>query len=398
MKKWKRSFISAITLISFAVILLTGCWDYRELERRAIIVGLGIEELPPERFAGKEMRMYQVIVQVVEAASASGQMGMGTQTGQQPKGYTNFIFKTPSIANGIEQITTQSDRFPILSHLQMIAVGEKVSEKGLNELFDFFSRFPQMRRHTEIVMTTGPITEYFTIPSVSEPTPSLHIAEITDSVQKTLIMPESNLGTVSKSVRSNTPFFLLTASINKRKQIVINQATVFQNFKKMGILSKNDIQNLSILHGEIERGVLNFPCYAGKKVGLQILKGKNNIRPTMKNNRPHITFQIELDTELMEYQCLGASFDKPNQLERAERIYSDILEKRLHKTIETLKKKYKADVFRLTTRLKNHPDMYKQIRKQPKTFFEQLTIDVNVDLKIRNIGDSLKTPHYKLKK
>lgn len=389
MKRWNKNVLSAIVMLLFSSILLAGCWDYRELEKRALVVGLGIDELPPSHFAGKEVRMYQIIVQVVETAGSSSQAAMQKQ--QQSAGYTNFIIQTPSITEGIQQIITQSERFPLLSHLQLIVLGEKLSKKGIHELFDFFTRFPQMRRHTEIIATTRPLIEYFTAPSTAEPTPSLHIASIADSVQQTLLMPESNLGIISKNIRNNTPFVVLTASLNKKGQIVINQGTVFQNAKKVGILSKSDIQNLSMLYGEIERGLLHFSCSQGK-AALQVLAGNSKIRPAIKNRKPHITFQIELETELTEYQCSDiASFDSPEQIRRMEQLYSNMLEEQLQRTAKKLTKKYKDDIFRLTSRLKNHPEMYEQIREHPEQFFEQWTVDINVNLKIRNIGNVLKT-------
>jgi spore germination protein KC len=390
-KKW--GFAAAI--ISVISALLAGCWDYRELENRAIVVGLGIDELPPARYKGEEMRMYQVVVQIVESAAEStgGQMGGGGGTqGQQQRGYTNFEIETPSITEGIERIVTRVDRMPNLAHLQAIVLSEKVARKGINELYDFFTRFPQMRRHTEIIVGKGSILEIFSTPSISEPTPTLHIAELANNVQQTLLVPESNLGTVSKSVRTKTPFLLLKASLDQKKQIVINEAAVFDNFNMVGSLSRDQMLDISILQDEIQRGVLHFPCYGGKKAGLQILAGDCKIRPEFRQGRPHVTFEVELDSEMMEYQCLGASFDKPEQIERLEQRVSDMLKNRLLKTAEELKNRYKADVFRLTTRLKNEPEMYEEIRKQPSEFFRKLVFDVTVDLKIRNIGNTLETP------
>ncbi len=393
-KQKARRVIFLAILISIGA-LTAGCWDYQELENRAIIIGLGIDELPPVKRKGYEIRMYQVVVQIVEAASAggTGQMGAGfNATGQQQRGYTNFIIETPSIAEGIERVVTRSDRMPNMSHLQTIALGEKVAKKGINELYDFFARFPQMRRHTEMLVFNGPLPLLFTSPSVSEPTPALHIAEMTDNVQKTIVMPRSNLGTVSKSVRSQTPFLLIKASLDAKRQIVLNEAAVFDRFKMIGTLSRNQIQDISILQDEIERGVLHFPCFEGKQTGLQIISGDCQITSELRQGFPHVTFKVELETEMMEYQCLGASFDKPEQIERTEQIVSGLLQARLEKTARELANKYKADVLRMTTRLKNEPEMYKELRERPTEFFRRLTLDVAVDVKIRNIGNNIKTP------
>lgn len=390
-RTWLRGIV-AVVVFGCMGIVLAGCWDYRELENRAILVGLGIDELPPLKMQGKEMRMYQLIAQVVEPASQGngGQMSSG---GTQTRGYTNFIIEASSISEGVERIVTLSDRMPNLAHLQLMVLGEKVARKGINELYDYFTRFPQMRRHTEVLVLKGSIPDFFTTPSISEPTPALHIAEMADNVQQTINMLQSNLGSVSKAIREKRPYILLQGAMNDKKQIVLNEAAVFDDYKKIGVLSKDHIQALSILHGEIERGILEFPCYGGKKTGLQVLFGRTKVKPSFHNGKPYIAFQVELETEMVEYQCLGASFDKPEQLKKLEKTLSDTMTKRLMDSVRELKTKYKADVFGLTTRLKNTPEMYKEIKERPKEFFQQVTMDVQVKFKIRNLGNTLETPH-----
>jgi Ger(x)C family germination protein len=378
-------------------LMLAGCWDYRELENRAIIVGLGIDELPPVRNQGAEMRMYQIIVQIVEPANEEGGSNMGASpgsTGMHRRGYTNFIIESPSIAECVERIITRSDRMPNLAHLQLIALGENLVKKGIDELYDFFTRFPQMRRHTEIVVFHGSIPEFFSIPSLSEPTPALHIAEMADSVQKTNVMLESNLGEVSRSIRAKRPYLLLHGYLDKQKEIVMNKAVVFEGYKMKGTLTRQQLQELSILHGEIERGLLDMSCDGGKKIGTQVLSGKTKVKPSFRNGKPHITFQVEMDMELVEYQCLGATLDKPEQIRKLENKFAADMQKRLTDTARELQKKYQADVFRLTTRLKNVPEMYKMIKDRPKEFFQQVTMDVQVDFRIQNLGNTLETPPH----
>ncbi|MBR8661693.1 Ger(x)C family spore germination protein [Brevibacillus sp. NL20B1] len=397
MTKRRRNWLAAVTVILFIGVLLAGCWDYRELEKRAIIVGIGVDELPPATSKGKKMRMYQVLVQVVEPAGAGGNMGAGGSTqATSRKAYTNIVITTPSFSEGIERIVSLSDRIPNMAHLQLIGVGETLAKNGINELYDFLTRLPQMRRHTEIIVLDGPVSRFFTTPSISQPSPALHMAEMAANVQRTLVMPESNLGVVSKSVRGHIPFILVTASLDENKNINMKQAAVFDRQKMVGTLSTDQMQDLSLLQNEIERGLLSFPCSGGKKTGLQVLAGRSRIEPAMRNGRPHVTFKLSLQTELIEYQCLGASFDKQEQIRKAERLYGAELKKRLITTANKLKDKYKVDVFRLTTRLKNYPDLYKAIRNDPKTFMEQMVVDVNVKLRIRTIGSSLETPSLKV--
>ncbi|MFD2371509.1 Ger(x)C family spore germination protein [Brevibacillus sp. GCM10020057] len=394
--KWRNWRVFCL-LTGCMGILLAGCWDYQELENRAIVVGLGIDELPSARLQGKETRMYQFVVQVVEPANAASDTQLGRGYGSndmKQRGYTNFIIDAPSIADGLGQITTRSDRVTDLAHLQLIALGEKVARKGIDELYDYLTRFPQMRRHTEIFVAKGSVFEFFTVPSVSEPTPALHLAEIVNNVEKTLIKANSNLGAVSKGVREKTTYVTLCAYLDKNKQVVMNKAAVFNDFKMRGVLSKNQIQVISILQGDIHRGLLEFSCSGGKKVVNRMLSGNAKVKPSIRNGKPHVTFQVKMETEMVEYQCMGEAFEKPEQISKLEKKLSGELKKRLMDTVQDLQAKYKADFYLLNTKLKNYPELHKMIREQPKEFFQQLTVDVEVDFKIRNLGNSLDTPQH----
>jgi spore germination protein KC len=76
-------------------------------------------------------------------------------------------------------------------------------------------------------------------------------------------------------------------------------------------------------------------------------------------------------------------------------IASRMLKEQLLKTVVQLRNKYHADLFRLTTRLKNEPELYNEIRERPKEFFQRMTVSVNVEVKIRHIGNVLRTPGRK---
>lgn len=390
-----RWILAAAVLLLGTGSLLAGCWDYQELENRALIVGMGIDELPPKKFPEYQMRMYRVILQVVEPTAGGGSEENMTQGGAKQggrRGYSNIVIDTPSLGRGFWLSSTMSDHAPNLAHLQLIALGEKVSRKGLDELYDFISRFPQMRRKTELLLVTGPIMQYFETESAEEPAPALHIAELLDNVQNTLMFPESNFGTMSSNTRAGTPFLLLKASMNPRREIVIDEAAVFHKFKMMGTVKRDEMKYLSMLRGDIHRDVLDFQCAGGRRAALQILRGGSKLKPSMRNGKPHVTFDVELETELTEFQCLGAAFDKPERIRNVERTYSRQIEEQMKKTANELKNKYRQDLFRFSTRLKSHPELYKPMRSEPETFFRELTVDVRVDLKIRNLGNSLKNP------
>ncbi len=379
---WLAGWVAVFSL------LLSGCWDYSELEKRAFIIGLGIDEAKTAKHPNKA---YEITLQAIEPSAETTAGNPGTPGAQSKQGYINFTVTASSISKAIEDIVYQSERLPNLSHLQVLLISEKVAKKGFEDLYDFLARFPQMRRHTEVGITQGAPKEFLTLNSATQPTPAMHIAEVIDANQKTLNMPEGNFGALSKHIREKRPYVLPYLSKKSGTQIKVNQGAVFYTFTMAGTINEEEMRSLAFFQNEIERGNMSFSCDGGKSAVVRILRGKTNLEHGMNNQRPFLHYAMRIEGELIETQCGGQKFSKPEQIKQLEQKFSRQLETILSRSYAKIRDQYHNDFLEITPRLKNTPELYDWIRKEPKSFFDEADIKIDVDLKLRMMGNTVET-------
>ena len=110
-------------LLLISILLLTGCYDYKELKDIDVITGVGIDYEDGE---------YVVTLEILRA----------TTSGDKPEMNTVLIKSEDEVfSNAFESNYTKISKLPYFSHLQLIVVSEEVAkEKGLQEIMDFLLR------------------------------------------------------------------------------------------------------------------------------------------------------------------------------------------------------------------------------------------------------------------
>lgn len=127
-----------LLLILCFMVLLTGCWNRREMNELAINMGLGID---------KDNKGYLLTAQVVEPREVASKQGGG---GHSP--VTVYQASGKTIYEAIRRITEESPRRLYLSHLRVLVLGESLAKEGIAPVLDFLSRNHEMRTDFFIVV------------------------------------------------------------------------------------------------------------------------------------------------------------------------------------------------------------------------------------------------------
>lgn len=127
----KKSSISLVLLITVQLVIplvLGGCWDSVELNRRAIVSGVAID-----RGEGEEEKFvlsFQVIVaDEISGENARGISPVALYTG---KGHTMY----EALANA----SRQTARFLSLGHVRVLVISEKLAREGIKDMLDVLER------------------------------------------------------------------------------------------------------------------------------------------------------------------------------------------------------------------------------------------------------------------
>ncbi|WP_157685544.1 Ger(x)C family spore germination protein [Paenibacillus donghaensis] len=142
-------------------LLLTGCWDSVELNRRAIVSGVSIDRGPTED------TKYKLSFQVIVSEEISGENARSTSPVALYTGSGRSMYEALSSAS------SQTARFLSLGHIRVIVISEAFAREGIKDIMDVLERESDMRLTSlifishgqEAVQTMSTMTVFSKIPS-----------------------------------------------------------------------------------------------------------------------------------------------------------------------------------------------------------------------------------------
>ena len=128
------------SLILFIIIILTsllsGCWNYRDLEDLSIVSGIGLDL--------KEKDEIIMTAQIINTSSLkSGESGSGSGSADQTVRVTTSTGNT--VFQALRNFIPQASRRLYLSHMQVLIIGQDAAKKGVYPLIDLFVRNHESR-------------------------------------------------------------------------------------------------------------------------------------------------------------------------------------------------------------------------------------------------------------
>lgn len=125
-------------LVILCVMLpLSGCWDAEELNRRAVVSGIGIDRGPGNKD-------YLVSFQVIIADEISGKIGRGgTPT-------TVYTAEGRSIMEAVRKASLQVPRLMSTAHVRIVVISEELARQGISDILDFLDRDSDIRLTAKI--------------------------------------------------------------------------------------------------------------------------------------------------------------------------------------------------------------------------------------------------------
>lgn len=127
-------------------VLLSGCWDDRELNELGITSGSAYDW---------EDNQWKATYQVINPSSgASGMGGSGGGSTSSPP-FLTFTVKGRTIMEAIERTNLTSTREMFFSHSRITVIGESLARHGINQLIDMFLRKQDARETVFVFISQG---------------------------------------------------------------------------------------------------------------------------------------------------------------------------------------------------------------------------------------------------
>lgn len=367
-------------LIIPLILLLSGCYNYRELNELAITTGIAID---------KEEN-YKVTIMIANSKKEGSDGSISPQaTVYEGNGDTIYeAFKDTSLALS-KQI--------YLSHIDVLVLSEEIAKNNLNNVIDFLFRYPQTRNNFQLVLAKDKKAgDILKITTPLETFPSLNLAknlEITDKLQGytyTVDFTEFVKTLTTEGINPVLPSVTIIGDVesgNKNENIEENMPQTYLKLDMLGIFKDNKF--VTYADGDESKGIniINNKVYIlgviidynDKNVVTEITEMKTDFE--VENNK--VIINIKTNGSIQEIDS-NVNLDDSKVIEEIKNKDIEKIKEYVNKAID-LAKKNKTDIFGFGNYV--YKNDYKNYNENwDELIFPNLDVEINVDLKLQAKG------------
>ncbi|WP_333870824.1 Ger(x)C family spore germination protein [Desulforamulus putei] len=383
-----------IAILLFLLSTLTGCWDLREAEETAIVVGFGIDR--------KEDGAIELVVQTVRP-QPTGAVGDGAGNDKPP--YHNWYSTGETVFDAVRNLALQSPNQFFWSHNQVILISEKLARQGVLDVMDFLERDPEFKQSNWVLIARDEqIKDILEAGETGQQPPARALADIIDLRELTSKYAVLNLGDFFQMLDSpdQEPFTAgvtffegimkpkeeAAKTVEKAKktfELRVTDTAVFREDRMVGWLNPTESRGLLWVRGEVQQGLL-VTDYEKKKVVFEILKSSAKIEPRVMDGRLIIKLDVKTECNLAEASpgIFKIDADVRKQLEQviAKKIQEEMM------AGVTRCQELNSDVLGFAGAVhRTFPEAWnKELSKQWPDIFPDLEVQIAVKPKLKGLG------------
>ncbi len=381
------------------LIVLTGCWNNRELDKLAIVAGLGIDksEQPGE---------YKVSMQIVNP----GAITMGRKSGGGSKAMPVSVYTETgsTIFEAMRKTANSVPRQPFFAHTQMVIIGEELAREGFSHLFDFYERSRELRLNAPILIAKGSkaeqvlslITPLENVPAsgimkrltlASKIWGGSHELSIKALLQTLVskgepaisgirIQGDPQIGTTSENLEET----------NTSTSLVIDSIAVLKEGKLVSWLSEEKARGTLYLLNELKGTIMSLPCQDKPEgVAIEVLRSSTTTHVDVKHGRPLFRIEVEQEGSISELQC-QMDISKRETMVKLQKEWAKATEEEIAAAVQAAKEK-KSDIFQFGARVhEQKPGVWKKWKQDWPEMFADSLLEVQVEAYIRRTGMRIK--------
>ena len=374
MKKLKKIKLILITIFCF---MLSGCWNYHELNDLSITTGLSFD-----------MKDKSYMVSYITVIPGKDESNSNTKTTKIYEG------KGDSVSSAYNNLNNTNPKLPYMGHLDIVVISETLAQNGIIDVIDFLMRIPESRKQFYIALSKD--TSASSILEVLAPLESF----TSDNISKNIISNNINYSTIFIEQYSNFVSNLLETGINpvlsgieiensnlaNASKIKTNTIGIFKQDRLLGWANEREANGIKILNNNIDSILLESTC-DGKKISSTLNNIKTDTKITFNDKLPKVNISIYADGLITQIDC-SKNLDDRSILDELELQFEDELKKLIDDSILLVQEEYKTDIFGYGNYIyKNYYKKWLQIQDSwDDIVFQKLDIQISTNIKLESRG------------
>ncbi|NLX64192.1 MAG: Ger(x)C family spore germination protein [Clostridiaceae bacterium] len=371
-----KKLLTLLYVILF-IMLCTACWDYREVDRLTIVAGIAIDKAYDDD-----------LLLTFEVADLLG--------AKSDKPIKSVIMESrgETFMSAIRNILSKDNPRLYFGHTTVAILSRDIAEEGAMKVVDFLLRDGEPRLNINLFVseeeTASELFKYK--PSLTELF-SVELTNIMDeqkNLAKAIPVPAYKfVNAVSGEGISAVLPSLCIVDNAEGKTVKVCGTAIFKEDRLQGFISGEDTFTLSFILDEVKGGVIvaKKDSETGeKKVTLEILDSKTEIKPVYSDNK--ISIEINIDVKAFLNENMGG-IELKGEDRRAElkKCAEEQMNVRIKELIKKVQEGYGADIFGFGNSVyKNMPKVWKEKKDEWGNIFRDLEVTVNTNIEIKHLG------------
>lgn len=397
MKQIGRGLLVSVLIL----MLLTGCWNRRELNELGVLMGTAIDKV------GKE---FQVSVQVVVPDQVSSR---GGSKGNTP--VTLFKATAPTLFEAFRKLTETSPRKIYTGHIRVLVVSESVAKEGISKVLDLLTRNPESRADYYVMIANG--------------TSAANVLKILTPLEK--VPAEAIFNSLFASSREWAPTTRVTADqlieqmtseginpvltgikiiedepkdktgemkkVDTPVKLSYSGLAAFKKDKLVGWLNNNESKGYNYILNNVRSTVGHLTCPDGNYIVLEIIQSHTDVKGRIEHGKPNIKVEVKMEANIGEVAC-KIDLTDPETINMLQEMAEHELKNLMEQAVEVMQIKYKVDIFGFGQAIyRSDPKAWKQLKENWDEQFAALKVDYKPEVHIRNIGTTSKSIESSMK-
>lgn len=366
----------------FLIAGLCGCWNSRELDSLAIVLGVGIDQ--PE---GPDK--VKITAQVVRPGiiSSKGKDGGGSSN---VTAYWNVENTGDTVFGTIRDMSGKSGRRLFFPHEEILIFGESIAKEGVREYLDFFTRDPEPRNSILLLVSEGTAEEILNIPAKLDTIPSIKIANLVKN--HNAITSHSSVATIhdfttrllSDTTAPVAPMIGISGE-GENRLMEITGTAVFKEDKMVGKLDDIEGRGLLWVLGKVKSGIIEVTDSQGSVVSLEIIRASGKMTPVLKDGKVIIKIEITEEGNIGEYTG-SESLANTSMIALLEQKKTDAIRNEILAAFEKARE-LDADIFGFGDAIyEKYPKEWKSMKSNWDEIFPEVELEISIQAKLRLMG------------
>lgn len=380
--------------VILSCLLLSGCWDKVEIDRRNFISTIAVDpgedidkekELksinPEEPFAERQIKK----INVTYGFPDMSMMGAGKSGSAEEKYIKTEAY---SMEDAISEASAKSSRNIYIGHTKLLMLSSNLLEykDTVKEIVDYLQRNPSINRMMQVVVSDGPAEEYIKFKPMTENSTQYYISGLMDNSKRNSRIMNVTLNEFLILLSENGNALLPRITLDKDKnELILTGAAIIKDYEIKGYFNPLELMDIQLLSDKFNVGK-KVIYMEGHPIDYIIDGYERKVRVEEEGDKVVINISINLEGQLGGYY-VDKKILKGDELEKLQNTFNNSISQECEKIVEIAKEEFGIDPFGIREHIeKFNPSLWNKIEKDWEEKYKSAIVNVTVSSKMRRIG------------